>query len=153
MPIIETKYSPQESLRRVHSMIELMHKHLREHALHNVFNRVISDSKILENEYKLKGMLSKFDDGSMKQFYADAKNLGHLAKTHHNYIPHIKQSLRQIEELLIRMRKMQVLEMRKAVFLAKMANYLSREVRNVEREVNITQNKIEKYMRNFKAFK
>ena len=89
MAIVETKLSPQEALRRIHNIVGLLNKHLKEHALHNVFHKVTSDTHVLGDEHHLKAMLSKFDDASLKQFYADARNLGHLAKTHPNYIPHI----------------------------------------------------------------
>lgn len=149
MAIIETKYSPQEALRRIHHIIEVMNKHLREHALHNVFNRISSDIRILGDERTLRALLSKFDDASLKQFYADARNLGHLAKTHHRYIPHIKHGLKRIEELLIMMRKAQILEIRKARFLGRLATHLSREVMGIEREVHITQQRIERQIRSF----
>lgn len=149
MAIVETKFSPQEALRRIHNIIGLINKHLKEHALHNVFNKVTSDIHVLGDGHHLKAMLSKFDDASLKQFYADAKNLGHLAKTHPNYISHIKKGLIQIENLLKEMRKAQILEIRKARFLGRMANHLSREVRGIEREVDVTQNKIAKHISSF----
>lgn len=150
MAIVETKLSPQEALRRIHKVVELMNKHLKEHSLHNVFNKVTSDIHILGDENHLKAMLSKFDDASMKQLYADARNLGNLAKTHHKYTPHIKNSLTQIENLLRKMKKAQILEIRKARFLGRMANHLSREVRVVEKDVDKTRHQIAKHLNSFR---
>ena len=149
MAIIETKFSPQESLRRIHNIVEMINKHLKEHALHNVFHKVTSDIHVLGDEDHLKAMLSKFDDASLKQFYIDARNLGHLAKTHPDYIPHIKESLTKIEYLLKDMRKAEIMEIRKARFLGRMANHLSREVKGVEKEVDKTQNQIAKQLNSY----
>jgi vacuolar-type H+-ATPase subunit I/STV1 len=149
MSSIDTKLGQQEALRRIHKILELMNKHLKEHALHNIFYKVTSDIHILGDEHHLKAMLSKFDNASLKQFYVDARNLGHIAKTHPDYIPHIKNSLKQIEDLLREMRKAQILEIRKARFLGRMANHLSKEVRGIEREVQKTRDEIAKHINNF----
>lgn len=149
MAIVETKYSLQEALRRIHKLVELLYKHSKEHALHNVFHRVTSDIHILGDERRLRAMLSKFDDASMKQFYGDARNLGHLAKTHPHLTPHIKNYLTQIENLLKNMRRAQILEIRKARFLGRMANHLSREVRGIEKDVQKTRYRIAKHLKGF----
>lgn len=147
---VYTKLSREEALRRIHKIVELMNKHLKDHALHNVFEKVTDDIHILGDKHRLGTMLSKFDDASLKQFYVDARNIGQLAKTNPDLIPHIKQSLTQIENLLKEMRKAQVFEIRKARFLARMASHLSREIKKDEREVEGTRKKIAKHLNSFR---
>jgi len=150
METVDTKYSREEALRRIHKIVELMNRHLKDHALHNVFDKVTDDIKILGDKNRVSSMLSKFDDASLKQFYVDAKNIGEYAKTNPDLIPQIKQSLTRIEDLLREMRKAQIFDIRKARFLARLATHLSREIKREEKEVEGTRKKIAKHLNSFR---
>ena len=149
MAAFDTLYTPEDAIRRINHIVHLLHKHLKEHSMHNVFNKLEADKKIFENEVRLKAILVRFDDTILKQIYSDAKKLSQLAHKDPRYLPHIRKSLKQVEILLGEIRKDQIFEIKRAKFLVRMADHLSREVKKVDKDINNSQKKIENYLRSF----
>lgn len=149
MAIVETKFSQEESLRRIHDIVERINRLLRKHSSDNAFGKVTGDIQISKEDDYLKAILSKFNYANLKQFYGDAAKLGELAKTNPRLIGYIKKYLREIENLMGEMRKSGKTDIRKARFLIRTAHHLSRKVRGIEKEVDKTQNEITKHARGF----
>jgi O-glycosyl hydrolase len=148
--VVDTKFSPEEALRRIHGIVTHIYTHMKEHMSHDVFKRVEDDANILEDEHRLDTLLAKFDDASMKQLYSDAATLGRLAKENPAYIPQIIEALKKIEELLSKMRELQKAEIRKAHFLGRIANHLASEVKGMKKDAENAMRKIDEHLNSFR---
>lgn len=133
--VVETRYSPEELLRRIHKFIEYLYRDMKRHASHNAFQKIADDFQITRDQDKTKALSSKFEDSIMRQFYMDAKYLGEVGKRNPAYRPQIITSMKKIEELLKEIKKGQVYEMKKARFLAKMAGHMSHEIGKEVKEI------------------
>lgn len=145
MRTTETKFSQEESLRRIHKIVEEINSHLKKHSSVNVLEKVEEDTGALEDDDNLKLLLSKFDYASVFAFFKDAANLGELAKTRPDLIPTIREKLQKIEKLLSKMRKVEIDEIRSARFLARTAHHLGKRVEGVDEGVKQILRQIQKH--------
>lgn len=145
MRTTETKFSQEECLRRIHKFVEGIYGHLKKHASGNVLEKVEEDIEAFEDDENLKALLSKFDYASVYEFFKDAANLGELAKTRPDLIPVIDKKLQEIENLLSRMRKVEINEIKSARFLARTAHHLGNKVEGIDKGVEKSLKKIRKH--------